>query len=110
MLPRGDGLVGDAISIAGTGNVVVDGVLMTNAVRAGLSCFGAAVELRDNEFRCNAIDLNGETWGGTPFALDYLGGNACGCGDSWTCKVQSSSLSPPSPSEDEELPTIEEPD
>ena len=66
------------------------------SARAGLSSFGAAVDIGATSFECSPIALDGEEQLGVPFALQDLGENDCGCsGAAATCKVLSSALQPP---------------
>ena len=68
------------------------------ASRAGISSFGARVGLGSSLLLCNPIALNGESYQGFTPAFEDLGGNRCRCdsGDDPTCKVLSSSMTPPS--------------
>ena len=58
---------------------------------------GAQVEVASTRLECNLIDMDGEPNAlETPFSLNDVGGNACGCGsDVLPCKVLSAGLAPP---------------
>jgi len=100
--PNSQGLLGDGISVFivaehPTG-AVVRGSVFADTLRAGLSNFGATVSIEDSRFDCNAFALNGQDVGLSPFTINDLGGNGCGCnGDHEECKVLSANLEPPMP-------------
>lgn len=73
-------------------------VVDEGSARAGISSFGAAVEIGSTTLECNSIHLDGEQYRGNDFSFDDLGGNACGCaGAPVVCQVLSSGLAPPEP-------------
>jgi hypothetical protein len=91
----GDGVA--IVSLLGSASLdVVDSRFEANA-RAGLSTFGGAATVKNTEFDCNGLDLDGETESGHDFSLADLGGNECGCGAATRdCVVLSSNLAAPS--------------
>lgn len=95
----GDGLTIQSTSAAPAG-ASVGRSRITQSARAGISSFGATVQLSEVELRCNAIDLNGESEYGSvvsqPFSFVELGEVDCGCeGAEQACLVQSAKLAPP---------------
>lgn len=89
------GNYGDGVSaLAQPGPALLIGreLFIDGAKRAGMASFGASVELSGSTLSCNPIDLNAE--GGGTFS--DLGGNECGCeGEATACKLQTSTLAPP---------------
>jgi hypothetical protein len=75
----------------------VSGAFVQNSARAGISSFGAQVNLDTTSFDCNGIDLDGEMQGSVAYGFDLSGGgDVCGCdGGTGDCQVLSSGLSPP---------------
>jgi hypothetical protein len=71
--------------------------LILGSDRAGVSAFGALVEMADNDIFCSAFDLGIEDFGS--FAGEYvdLNGNECGCGLTEPCLAKSYELKPPPP-------------
>jgi hypothetical protein len=66
--------------------------------RAAVSNFGSYVAIGDSRFRCQALDLNGESYHGSSFEFDDLENNLCGCPIANSpCELRSSSLEPPPP-------------
>jgi hypothetical protein len=100
-VPGGGGVLGDgiaAITEFGEAHLTVSSSRVAGSARAGISCFGAKVDLGTSTLACNAIDLNGDPsfMGGGLCSLTDSGGNACGCGDvSGPCTMLSSTLQPP---------------
>ncbi len=96
---RADGLQGDGISVfadVGPASVVVQGSRIESAARAGFASFGGSMSIGTTTLSCNPIALDGEEYGGQPYAFEDLGGNACVCdGVEEVCSVQSASLTPP---------------
>jgi hypothetical protein len=90
----GDGIV--VVPFVGAvPTVVVSGSLLEGNTRAGVANFDAHVALSGNTFECNGIHLNAEQFM-TPFTMEDLGDNVCGCGgDTLVCQVLSASLLPP---------------
>jgi hypothetical protein len=90
----GDGmLVASFFGVPGKLHIVRS--IVADSARAGISCFGAAVDVTDSKLACNAIDMNGEIFDG-PFSFDDGGGNICGCdNDESPCRVRSANLAPP---------------
>jgi hypothetical protein len=105
-LPDDNGAFGDgvlAVAAFYDGQVVpttvhLESSLVENSARAGLLSFATTVRLKDDQFECNTIDLNGEPFEGIAFVIEDLGGNVCGCnGTSSACKVLSTHLEVPDP-------------
>jgi len=96
---RADGLFGDGISVfapIAAAAATVRGSLVEGAVRAGISSFGATLDLGTTDLFCNAIDLNGSALGDNPFSFVDAGENRCGCeADESECKLQAAELEPP---------------
>lgn len=97
----GDGIVGSAVIYdPNTGAhdeslIEVSGSVVEGNVRAGISSFGAAMNVGGSFISCNGIDLNGEPFYGVAFSFIDLGGNVCGCGAPALCQVLSSNLAAP---------------
>jgi hypothetical protein len=90
----GDGLA--VLSIPGPPSVVVvSGSLIRDNARAGLSIYGSAITLRNNQVRCNGFDIDAEEFDGVAATLDNAGGNTCGCELEEPCKAVSAGLQPP---------------
>jgi hypothetical protein len=96
------GQVADGISAAWfelAPDVTITRTRVEGSVRAGVSSFGGFVRMQNVTLHCNAIPLNGETSAGVAAQFDDLGDNSCLCDDvTRDCKVQSSTLEPPSAS------------
>jgi hypothetical protein len=94
-----DGLFGDGISIVtdrGPASVGITASRIEASARAGLSSFGGAVTLGSSTLECDAIALDGETFGGSSASFVDQGGNVCGCsGTPAVCQILSSGLAPP---------------
>jgi len=94
----GDGIA--AILFEGKPSLSVTHVLVDVSERAGISNFGGDVAIASTTVRCSAFDLNGEAFGGEPFAFQDLGDNHCGCPEATErCAAKSSGLAPPEPVE-----------
>jgi hypothetical protein len=97
--PAADGDVGDGILVWSNFDptkATVRGARIAKSARAGLSTFGATVDLEATVFDCNRIALDGERVGDRDFALRDLGGSTCGCGaPRGPCAVVTSNLLPP---------------
>jgi hypothetical protein len=65
--------------------------------RAGLSIFGAAVDVATTAFVCNSFDIDVEVFAGNTGSVVDQGGNTCGCNEPATCKAVSAQITPPSP-------------
>jgi hypothetical protein len=92
----GDGVAVASADAQGPARLLVGAALITGSQRAGLTVFGASVELSGTRLDCNVIHLDGELNAGLSFDLRDLGGNHCGCGaEPAECRVASSSLAPP---------------
>ena len=100
----GDGAFGDGLSVlldprmpSLPTSAGVSGSFVQNSARAGISSFGAQVNLDTTSFDCNGIDLDGEMQGDTAYGFDLSGGgDVCGCdGGTGDCQVLSSGLTPP---------------
>lgn len=93
-----DGAFGDGVAawaLEGPAGAVVTASRIDHSARAGVSSFGASATLGATVLECNAIDLDGEVYAGSPSWADQ-GGNMCGCaGHPVACKVTSSNLAPP---------------
>jgi hypothetical protein len=98
------GIFGDGVAVVSQyapASASLERLLVEDNVRAGVTSFGATIAMKHTTLECNPIDLDGEELGGSPFVLNDEGGNRCGCdGVERTCKVASSSLSPPGPVDD----------
>lgn len=98
----GDGIaamVGElsSSSLLDTVVTVTESRIESNA-RAGLSSFGASLDVGSTAFECNRIDIDGEEGlQGQPFAFDDLGANTCACdGTERECQLVTTGLEPPS--------------
>jgi hypothetical protein len=93
----GDGLAVLAHPFPLTASAVVERSRIESSQRAGISSFGGSVELAGSNLECNAIDINGEAYGGARYAFELQGALACGCAnEERVCRVSSSKLTPPS--------------
>ena len=92
----GDGVC--VIAHLAAASALLQGVHVDASTRAGITSFGAAVEVHDAVLDCNAIDLDAETYDAVaPMFIDG-GGNHCGCGEQAAeCQVSAVSLEAPSP-------------
>jgi hypothetical protein len=92
----GDGLL--AIHSIGPATVSIDGSFIDASTRAAISNFGAFVSLGGVRMRCQAFDINGETYDGSAPELEDRGDNLCGCpvADS-PCKSVAVGLQAPPP-------------
>lgn len=99
---NGEGIFGDCIG------VILDPAFpelaqirdsnIQHCERAGISIFGAQLQLGSTMLNCSPIHMNGEARQDFDFEVADLGGNWCGCGDvADTCVVLSSGLDPPDP-------------
>jgi hypothetical protein len=98
--PSTTGTLGDGVSVVSAETpafLAMDGSRVEGGARAGVSAFGAIVELAGSMLTCNLIDLAAEPWNGHEAGFIDAGGNTCGCGDMTPCKAVSSGLTPPSP-------------
>jgi hypothetical protein len=76
--------------------VSLSSVVIESSARAGLSNFGGQVDLEGTTIRRSAFDIEGETFYGSPFVFNDLGGNLCGCPEAnRACEVVSANLEPP---------------
>jgi len=96
-----DGKLGDAISGFYLPDhdptlMFVDRAVVAGAARAGISIFGASLELRGSWLDCNLIHLNVEPFQGRESAITDAGDNHCGCAEETVdCKSLSATLEPP---------------
>jgi hypothetical protein len=107
--PRADNLFGDGISVFGKeeniGTVAparldIDGSLITNNARSGISCFGAMVSMAHNALHCNSLQLDGEVSGVYDFEFEDRGDNLCSCGEEvGACRVVSTTHQTPDPND-----------
>jgi hypothetical protein len=93
--PDFNGNFGDGICL-----VLSDCSVINNAIayssRTGISNFGSHVPIANTYLTCQPFDLQGETFQGTNFDFDDLGGNFCQCGGPPEgCQVTSSTLQAP---------------
>lgn len=97
----GRGLFGDAVAVfrqSGPAHAVIESSLLTQARRAGVSNFGAVVNLEATVLRCHAFDLDGEIYLGNDYMFHDQGHNQCGCPSAdASCTVASTGLMPPEP-------------
>jgi hypothetical protein len=90
-------LFGDGVVFLG-GSGIVQGSLINDSDRAGISAFGASVGVGSTTIGCSAFDLNGEEFQGVQPHFEDLGGNECGCPlPGGACQAVSSTLTPPDP-------------
>ena len=93
-----DGLDGDGV--AGIlASVDITSARIESSTRCGVGSFGSTVRIGGVALECNAIHLDGEVYDGAMFDFDEGQGElTCGCGGEREdkCKVQSSTLAPPS--------------
>ena len=79
---REDDSLGDGI-VVGNGHfpaeVTITGTIVEKNARAGLGSWGAPVRFAWNVLSCNAFDLQGEVYEGSPFAFPDSHDNLCGC-------------------------------
>ena len=95
----GSGAYGDGIAVVFGQGVTVADVRIEDASRAGVAAFSADVGIQDSTIACNPIALTTQDLLGKA-TMENLGGNDCSCGgDDTVCKVISSELSPPTPSD-----------
>ena len=93
---RGDGLAAFGGDVMTT--IRVESAWIEQSARAGISCFGANIEVTATRLECNAIHLDGEVLFDTPFQIVDHGQNRCGCGGvEEPCTVKTTSLEPPEP-------------
>jgi hypothetical protein len=87
-----------AIHSIGPATVSIDGSFIDASTRAAISNFGAFVSLGGVRMRCQAFDINGETYDGSAPELEDRGDNLCGCpvADS-PCKSVAVGLQAPPP-------------
>ena len=86
----GDGLT--VITAIGPAAGEVTRCRIAGSARAGIANFGASVTVADTSLECNNIGLDGEH----DYHFENVGGNRCGCGDTYEeCQVLSSNLEPP---------------
>jgi hypothetical protein len=94
-----DGLYGDGIAVfalLADASVNVSASRIEKAARAGLSSFGASVQLGASAFECDGLPLDGEHAAPRDPTFADLGGNACGCsGVSVVCQLLSNGLAAP---------------
>jgi hypothetical protein len=89
---------GDGVATVETGSTTLTGSLVDGCARAGVSTFGSALSIGGSAIVCNGIALDGEPGPatGTPYSVDVLASNDCGCDPTRTaCQVLSSSLAAP---------------
>ncbi len=99
-LPRAfDGLYGDGLVViadSAPASAALSSCLVESSARAGLAVFGAPAGLAASAIRCNAIDLNNESYQGAPGIFEDLGYNSCGCGsEEPVCQAVSAGLEAP---------------
>ncbi|MEZ4309594.1 MAG: hypothetical protein R3F14_16280 [Polyangiaceae bacterium] len=95
-----DGKFGDGIALLSKTPdrppAKIDGCLVENAARAGISAFGRKVDLGWSAVSCAAFSLAGEAYEGVEFGYEKTGDNACGCpAADGLCKIDSPGLAPP---------------
>lgn len=99
--PDGDSRFGDGVvvvSLDDAADARVERTVVQQSARAGVSVFGALVELIESEIECNGIDLNVDIWDGAAPQLVDGGGNLCGCAtDTRACQAVAASLQVPQP-------------
>jgi hypothetical protein len=100
-LPNTEAQFGDGLLAqygGGPTNAVVDGSTVEGSARAGVASFGSFVAISNSALRCNAFDLDGETFNGEGSEFDDRGGNRCGCpAEPDNCTAVSASLEAPQP-------------
>ena len=90
-----------AISISAGPNTIypsakLSGVLIEYAARAGVSAFGADIDIQYSELACTQFGLVKENAGTIPSSYNEIETVACGCPNATElCKVTSPGLSPP---------------
>jgi hypothetical protein len=94
--PQG-GLYGDGITAA-KATIEINAARIADNARCGVANFGGVITLGGVALECNAIQLDGEAYEDAAFSFEEGEGElACGCGgDEEKCRVESSSLGPPS--------------
>jgi|GEM_PF-6976983 hypothetical protein len=97
------GLLGDGISLwaSGINQQSLQASLFDNLIqsseRAGISVFGAWVDLADNNIFCASFDVFRVPYGGFIDIVNDLGGNVCGCGTAEICAATGDGPSVPEP-------------
>jgi hypothetical protein len=98
---EGDGLFGDGIDVfalAADASANVTASRIVKSARAGLSSFGANLELGASALECDAIPIDGESVSSNAPTFVDDGGNACACsGAGVVCQVLTNGLAPPAP-------------
>ena len=98
------GQFGDGIVVLPDGSpsqVAITGTIVDSNARAGLVSFGAPVRFSGTVLSCNAFDLQGEVYDGSPFSFPDSHDNICGCpATADACNAVSVGLSAPAPLED----------
>ncbi len=97
-----EGHFGDGIVVGpseqGAGSLSATDVLLANNARAGINNVASTVAFETTSFECNQYDLNGVD----TFSFDDRGGNTCGCAEvQQPCTIESLSLLPPVPGDNE---------
>ncbi len=99
---QGD-ILGDGISLwsSGSGQQQMQAFVADNLIqsseRAGISVFGATVDLLDNNIFCSAFDMVRAEYAGFVDVVNDLGGNQCGCGMLEICAAVGGEPTPPPP-------------
>jgi hypothetical protein len=101
--PYSDGTFGDGIVLI-KGEATIEGTLVTENARAGLSNFSGHGIVTGGVFTCNAIDIDGESDDSVPFSFDgtQSTGWQCSaravadCQTLGSCHVESAGVAAPS--------------
>ncbi len=97
------GLLGDGISLwaSDANQQPMQAFLFDNLIqsseRAGVSVFGAAIDMGNNHIFCADFDVIREPYAGFMDVVNDLGGNECGCGALEVCAATGSQPTPPEP-------------
>jgi hypothetical protein len=95
-----DGRFGDGVIVLANDHpaeVTLIGAIVASNARAGLGSWGATVRFTWTLLSCNAFDLEGEVYDGSPFVFPDSHDNFCGCpAVSDSCNALSAGLAPPS--------------
>lgn len=98
VVPDSAGLFGDGVTAESAmdraATVALTGVRVEAASRAGVSAFGAQIDIGHTAVSCAKFGLAGEAWNGLDFAYRKTGDNVCGCPADQPCAVQTPDLLP----------------
>lgn len=95
-----EGVLGDGVTLWSLNQQMqahVSDNLIFSSARAGISSFGAWLDLMENDIFCATFDLFGADSGNFQFQLNDLSGNQCGCGQIKPCAAMGDGLEPPPP-------------